>query len=162
LIRGGSGDPTSRIDGFELQPHLSGALVATSSGNSNLPLLAMMPRYALESFVGDSGSTSTPKFLADLYVSSTNAKFEKEFPISLGAFPGTHDLKIGAYDGYELYGVDHGSVNPKTELIFVKYGTTGMSFEFPVAGTPADNYNFSPAENNVIARQIVNTLIFTK
>jgi hypothetical protein len=150
------------ITGFEFGHPLAGQLIATSSGNPSLPFLGVAPAYVLQASVGHDTSTSTLKSVAIAWAARLGAKFEKGFDVRIGAFKGAHNAKIGAYDAYELYGVDHGSMNPKTEEILVIHNGVAMSFGFPVAETPADQYNAAPAENNIIARQIINTLIFTK
>ena len=150
------------ITGFELGHPLTGQLVATSSGNPNLPFLGIAPSYVLTGSVGHVAPTSTARSLADASEALFGTKFEKEYDIKVGTFAGPGGARIGAYDAHEYYGVDHGALNPKTEQIFVTHDGAAVAFEFPVAETPADKNNASPAENNAIAREIINTLIFSK
>jgi len=162
LAIAGSQTGSDYITGFELGNPLAGQLIMASSGNPNLPFLAIAPAYVLRGSVEhDLSATSTAKSVAVASATLFGTKFEKEHDVRIGTFKGANDAKVGAYDAYEFYGVDHGT-NPKTEEIFVAHNGVDMAIEFPVAETPADKYNASPAENNVIAREIINTLIFTK
>lgn len=146
-VRGGL---ESQMVGFEIGYPLTEFVTATSS-NPDLPFLGVTPSYVLDGSVGEVSATATAKSLAETAAADFKMKFAKEY-----------DTKISAYDAYEFYGVDKGKYSPKTELIFVNHSTTAMTFEFPVAETPADQYNASPTENNAIAREIINTLQFTK
>lgn len=70
-------------------------------------------------------------------------------------FSSQYPVAVNGYQGYELYSVfefDH-----QSEQIYVQDGTEALVFDFPVADA---NPNIaSPAANNVIAREIVNTLV---
>ncbi|HVM76691.1 MAG TPA: hypothetical protein VMU07_00885 [Candidatus Paceibacterota bacterium] len=77
-------------------------------------------------------------------------RFAKSLVLTVGS--GTR------YEAYELYDVFEFDRN--AERIYVSHGTTTLEFDFPVA---EENPNISlPVANNLIAHQIINTLVFVK
>ena len=73
-------------------------------------------------------------------------------------FTDEYAVTVNTYPGYELFNVfefDHNA-----EQIYVAHGSQVLVFDFPIA---EENPNLSsPADNNAIARAIVNTLQFTQ
>ncbi len=76
----------------------------------------------------------------------TAPRFEKSYLLTVGGYP--------AYELYDVFEFDHNA-----ERIYVANGDKALRFDFPVA---QENPNLSlPEANNVIAHEIMNTLVFT-
>jgi len=78
-------------------------------------------------------------------------------PINTPDYTSKGEVILGAYDAYELNGVDQ--ADQTSEQIYIPGNNVVLEFDFP---TSEKNPNlWAPAANNPIAHQILQTLMFT-
>jgi hypothetical protein len=114
------------------------------------------------SILNNPGKLSSADFVADFIAKAKTADMQaeanQEAPDNAPRFDKEYATTVGSYPAYELYNVfeyDRGG-----EQIFVARNSEALKFDFAVAGANANI--IAPAENNIVAHQIINTLVFTK